>query len=306
MYIPFNYENISAEASLYSPNTIKAYNNKTFEYWERSLFQRACSVINFNLPADWSGNIKDFYYYCLFRYGFICVFKDIQLGTVFQPCTLSGYDFYYQPTKALVTNPAIKKTLKLEIGKECELIKLTPDYRGVWDIISYYAEKLSSLDNAINTSIINSKFAYVLGARNRQGAEALKKVLDKINRGEPAVIVDTKLLNDSVDGETPFQFLERTNVKNGYLTTDMLLDFQTILNNFDAEIGIPTIPYQKKERLVTTEAESRQVDSTSRSIVWFETLSDTIKKVNKLYPELDISVALRYSDSYSEEVVENE
>lgn len=290
-YYPLNYEKLNIAAGMYNPSMVKSYNNKTFAFWERSLFQRAISVLEFNLPKEWQGNVKDFFLYCIFRFGFVSVSENAKFGKFFQPCTLSGYNFYYQPTKAIITNPLYSD--ELEIGKDCELIKLTPDYLGIWDVICYYAEKLSVLDNAINMSLINNKFAFILGARNKAAAEALKKVLDKVNNGEPAVIYDMKLLNDPTDKAEPWQFLERKDLKDSYLTTEQLADFQTILNNFDAEIGIPTVPYHKKERMVESEAESRIIDSTSRSRIWFETLTSSIAKVNAMY-NLDISVELRY------------
>ena len=45
MYIPKNYEHINAIEGTYYPSMIKAYNNEAFNYWERSLFQRASSVL---------------------------------------------------------------------------------------------------------------------------------------------------------------------------------------------------------------------------------------------------------------------
>lgn len=291
-YTPLNYNEINIQAGTYNPSMVKSYNNKTFAFWERSLFQRACSVIEFETPAEWNGKIKDFLYYCLFKYGFVAVSENNKFGQFFQPCTLKGYNFYYQPVEAYIQNPLYDDTLT--IGKDCELLKLTPDYMGIWDIICYYAEKLSVLDNAINMSLINNKFAFLWGARNKNAGEALKKMIDKVNKGEPAVIYDMKLLNDPTDKTEPFQVLERNNLKQSYLTTDQLLDFQTLLNNFDSEIGIPTIPYQKKERLVTSEAESRQIDSTSRSVIWFDTLSSSIDSIKKLYPDINLSVSLRY------------
>lgn len=296
-YIPFNYENINIAAGSYNPSPVKAYNNKTFSLWERALFQRACSVLQFELPESWQGPVKDFFYYSLFKYGRIAVFRTDDLGTVFQPCSLEGYDFYYQPVIARVDNPLYHKDLL--IGKDCELIKLTPDYYGIWDVISYYAEKLSTLDNAINMSLINNKFAFILGARNKTAGEALKKILDKVNRGEPAVIYDMKLLNDPQDKDVPWQFLERKSLKDSYLTTDQLMDFQTILNNFDTEIGIPVLPYQKKERMVTSEAESKIIDATSRSVVWYDTITSCLIAVNNHF-NLNISVKLRYDQNKEE------
>lgn len=293
-YKPLNYEQINIGAGTYNPSMVKSYNNKTFAFWERSLFQRACSVLQFDLPSDWQGSVKDFFLYCLFKFGYVTVIDSREYGVIFQPCTLKGYNIYYQPTGCIVSNPQIIKT-EYSIGKECELIKLTPDYMGVWDIISYYAEKLSCLDNAINMSLINNKFAFMIGARNKTAGEALKKMLDKINRGEPAVIYDLKLLNDPTDKAEPWQFLERKDLKSSYLTTDQLTDFQTLLNNFDTEIGIPTLGANKKERLVVSEADSKIIDATSRSIVWYDTLKSSFEIVNSRY-NLGLDVRLRYND----------
>lgn len=295
MYTPLNYQQINIAAGSYTPSSVKSYNNKTFAFWERALFQRAQSVLDFEVPKEWDGKVKDFFLYCLFKYGFVAISKNEKFGQFFQPCTLSGYDFYYQPTKAIIANPMY--SAELEIGKDVQLLKLTPDYMGAWDIIFYTAEKLSILDNAINMSLINNKFAFFLGARNKTAGQALKKMLDLVNQGEPAVVYDLKLINDPTDKEMPFQQWQRDNLKNSYLTTDQLIDFQTLINNFDAEIGIPTIPYQKKERMVTDEATARIYDAKARSVTWFNTLTSSIEEIKQLYPDINLSVKLHYDET---------
>ena len=307
MYLPLNYNQINIIETAYIPSMVKNRNNLVYAFWERSLFQRACSTLIINVPEKWDGNVKDFLYWCLFRYGYAVVFDYKKFGTVFNPCTLKGFDFYYQPVSCIVSNPALENDLELIIGDQCELLKLTPDFMGIWDIIGYYAEKMAVLDNAINLSIINNKFAYILGAKNKAVAESLKKIFDKVNKGEPAVFFDNKIADDPATKTEPFQYIERKSLKENYITTDQLQDMQTLLNNFDSEVGIPTIPYQKKERLVTSEAESRQIDSTSRSVIWFDTLSNSIEKVNRMFPDIKLSVELRYAekgeeqDEYSED-----
>lgn len=295
-YAPLNYEKINVAAGRFSPSSIKSYNNLSFWFWARSLFQRAASVIEFTVPEAWEGKTKDFLVYCLFKYGYVAIFNDDRYGLSFQPCTLKGYDLYYQPTSAIVANPLLNKEFTLD--EDAQLLKLSPDYFGCWDIIDYYAEKLSMLDVSINSSIVNSKFSYLLGAKTKGAAQALKKLLDRINKGEPAVIYDSRIFDDpSSKGDvSPFQTWFRDSMKNNYITTDLLQDFQTILNDFDREIGIPTIPYQKKERLVQSEAESTEIDAKARSIVWMETLDSSIKEVKQLFPDITLSAKLRYGD----------
>ena len=295
-YVPLNTQDLNALAGRYSPSMVKAYNNATYAYWERSLFQRAVSRIKSTLPDNWEGTRRDFLLYCLLKFGFVFVSRNDTLGYWFNPGSLYGIDFYYQPTEFILANPRAAE-LGLEsryrLHEEGELLKFMPDYMGIFDTISYYAEKLSALDNAINMSIINNKFAFILAAKNKATAEALKKILDKINKGEPAVFVDKMLMNDPNDNTTPWQFLELQKLKENYITDKQLIDFQTILNAFDAEIGINTVPYQKAERFVSAEASSRVNDSQARIITGIECLQSSIKDIKKLYPDINLDFRLR-------------
>lgn len=282
-YKPLNYEQINNIEGHIQPSMLKYCNSVTYAYWQRSLFQRAISTIDFEgLPDTWKASVRDFFYWCVFAYGYVGVFDTDEFGLSFQPGAFYGFDFYYQPTEFIVANPKLNQ--RFTIHEDCEIIKLTPDYRGIWDIISYYAMLLSALDSGINMSIVNNKFAYLMGAKNKAAAETLKKIFDKIAAGDPAVIFDQSLLQDDPQTKTePYQFLERTNLKQSYLTTDQLMDRSTLLSSFDAEIGIRSVPYQKKERLVTAEAESREQDSTARLMVWKATLDSSLELVNNMF-----------------------
>ena len=292
-YTPLNYDQINNIEGHIQPSMLKYCNSVTFAYWQRSLFQRAISTIDFTgLPDTWKASVRDFFYWCIFAYGYVGVFESDEFGLSFQPGSLYGFDFYYQPVEFIVANPKLNKRFKLH--KEAELIKLCPDFRGIWDVITYYAGLLSMLDAGINSSIINNKFSWLLGAKNKAAAESLKKALDKINMGQPAVVLDNSLLQqDPQSKEEPWSFLERSNLKQSYLTTDQLMDRSTILSSFDAEIGIRSLPYNKKERLVTAEAESREQDSTARLMVWKATLDSSLELVNNMF-NTNIKAELTY------------
>lgn len=312
-YAPYYYNQIQGYDGKHFPSSVKNI-SQTYAFWERSLFQRATSIVDFELPEGWDGPTRDFFYYCLFRFGFLCVFYNRKFGYSFQPCTLQGYDFYYQPTKAMVANPMLQNTYLIGNGADnsnstCELIKLTPDYRGIWDIISYYAEKLATMDGAVNMSIINSKLAYVLGAKTKASAEALKKIMDKINSGETTVIADMLLKNDPQSKENPFTAFERGNLKNSYITNDLLRDFQFVLQNFDSEVGIPTLGMgeQKKERMVVDEANMKQLDGVSRSSVWKNSLDSSLEIVNKHFGKYgEIKAKFNFIDMLEESGEEKE
>lgn len=299
-YAPLNTESINSLAGRYSPSMVKAYNNATYAYWERSLFQRCVSRLKTKLPENWEGSRRDFLLYCLMKFGFVFVSKSEELGYWFNPGHLYGIDFYYQPTEFILANPRMQEHKlkdRFNLHEDGELLKFMPDYMGIFDIISYYAEKLSALDCAINISIINTKMGFIIGARTKAAVEAIKKMLDKINKGEPAVFYDKILDNDPKDNESPFQFLELQKLKDNYILDKQLIDFQTILNAFDAEIGINTVPYQKAERFVSAEASSRMNDSQARIMIAIECLKSSVKDIKKLYRDITLDFELREEES---------
>ena len=300
-YLPLNYDQINLIEGTYQPSQIKN-NSASFDYWVRTLFHRASSNLIFGLPDFWQGDIANFWYYCMLRFGFVSI-QDLtgkgkrgdELGMCFSPVNLTGINFYYQRTLATLSNPTLDESFTLEIGKDCALVCMTPDKMGIWDVIERYATLLSNLDNAINMSIINSKIPFILGGKTKAAIQTLKKIMDKVNSGQPAVFYDSRIQDDAQSKDTPFQFLKLLeNPKQNYLTTDQLIDLHTILSDFDSEVGIPTIPYQKKERETSFESQSKLADGQARSLVWERTINDSIKDVKKLYPDLQLSFRLRW------------
>lgn len=300
-YLPLNYDKINLMSGTVIPSVLKP-DSASFDYWVRTLFQRASSNLIFRLPEFWRGDIENFWYYCMLRFGFVSI-QDLTdkgedgqtIGMCFSPADLTGYNFYYQRTRAIITNPVLKDSKELIIGKDCALCCLTPDKMGIWDVIERYALLLSNLDNAINMSIINNKLPYILGGKTKAAVQSLKKIMDKVSSGQPAVFYDNRLQNDATDKDTPFQFLRlQENPKQNYLTTDQLMDLHTILSDFDSEVGIPTLSYQKKERETDFESKSKIADGESRSLVWKRTVNSSLVDVKNLYPQLDITFRLRW------------
>lgn len=289
-YVPFNYEHINIAAGTYSPSAVKSYNNEAFDFWARALFQRALSVVDITLPSEWNGDIFDLFCYILFKIGYVPVFYDKDMGNVFSFGEVGGVNFWFAPTYCIISNPT--KNITLSIGNNkvetpktdgvCEILKLTPDYRGIWDIIEYYAAKLANLDCAIDMGIENSKFAFFLGAKNKSMAAALKKMFDKAHSGEALVVYDSRMGNDPASKDVPWQEWTR-NVKDSFILPEQLECFKSILHAFDSEIGIPTLPVEKKERMIDAEARSTDRDSLARSDIWIQTFNQSAIKVNERF-----------------------
>ena len=73
MFYPLNYQEINLIEGTYQPSPIKNRNNASFDFWVRALFERAQSSIEFGLPDYWQGDIMDFWYYCVYKFGYLSV-----------------------------------------------------------------------------------------------------------------------------------------------------------------------------------------------------------------------------------------
>lgn len=292
------------------PSTYWKEKSRAYRYWFRSLIHKIDSSIIFkNLPEGWS---NDFFMFCLWCKGYVLVFKtdrkDLQKfgenGIVFNPCTLGGYDFYYQPTFAIVANPHMPNKFEYQFDfankdkDKAALLKLTPDFLGVLDIIDFYASKLAELSKGIDMSIINSKFGLIASASNEAQAATLKSVMDELQKGNPLVVYKDQL-NESdeiMPRKEPFEIWIQE-LKKNYILTEQLADMQTILNSFYTEIGLP-VAIEKKERMITSEMDVASAQSQARISCWVETLRESLEIINKKFnTNIEVEYAREINDN---------
>lgn len=290
----FNEKQINLLESLGVPNTYWKDRTYEYHYWFRALLQKLDSSLIFDgLPENWS---KDFFLFCLWAFGYVTVFNTEQWGTIFQPSTLSGYDIFYQPTKSLVANPLYQN--ELTIHEDCELLKLTPDFKGVFDIIDYYASKLAELSKGIDVGIINTKMPIILTAANPAQAETLKKVYDKMQQGDSLIVYkEYKDFEEVIPRKDPFETWTQ-DFKETYIVTDLLNDFQTILNNFYVEIGLP-VAIEKKAHVLDQEADFMAAQSQARLACWNMTLNESLLYVNKKF---NLNITVRSARDTNEDI----
>lgn len=271
----YDYEYINQYNGTRSPTGTVECDMST-AYFMRCLYQRAISVIDIDIPDHWN---KQYFLNVLFKNGFIAVINSEKYGVIPQICTLSGYGLYMQPTRVLVNQPLV--SFSGDIGDDCELIKLTPDYRGIWDIVEHYAIQLSTCYTSIRMSLENSRLAVLLGAKNKNAKATLEIIAEKISSGESVIIYDKELKNDDMTEDIPIWTLSY-NVKDNYITDKLLDNLQMLINQFDREIGIPTVD-SKKERMITGEVQNMTADSCARLNTWATCLEESIDKVNALF-----------------------
>lgn len=270
----YSFEAINEYNGSRTPSGTVEYDLTTAYFW-RCLYQRALSNFTFTLPEGWN---KGYFKNVLFGLGYIGIIKTANYGVIPQICTLTGYGLYLQPTLMTVAQPLVDFTGT--IGETCEVIKLSPDYTGILDIVEHYAVKLAKCWTSIEVSLVNSRAGLIALPKNKNAAEALKYIAERLSAGETLICGD-KILKEDLDAGEPLVTYFSDPAKN-YITDKLLSDFTSILNSFDREIGIPIVN-DKKERMIQSEVNALISDTCARVDTWKESLDDSIKLVNDLF-----------------------
>ena len=295
MGAPYSYNIENVYNSVVNPSMVHYIDNGTAKFYTRYFLQKAMSVFKWELPELWD---TDYFLYTLYTWGFIAILKTDRFGVIPQQCTLTGYNVFYAPKRITVTNPIMPQTIERDIDKDCVLLKLTPDYAGILDLIYFYAGKMALASSAVNVNLLNSKLAYLFTAKNKSVAESFKKMYDQIASGEPASIIDRNLLDP--DGNKTWDFFSQ-NLHENYIASDILADMRKIEQQFDTDIGIPNANTDKRERLITDEVNANNVETATRCELWLEELKKGCEKVKTMF-DVDISVDWRVKPNESNDI----
>lgn len=275
---PYMYDYINAEVSQHSPSTVHTKNTELQRFFARYLLQKAMSVFKWDLPETWD---RDYFLYVLYGIGYIAVINTDKYGVIPQQCGLDGYNIFYQPKRALVTNPLLKGLRSLDIGTQCTLIKLQPDYGSVMDLVGFYADMMALTAETAGVNLVNSRLSYVFFGKNKNTAESQKKLFDRVASGEPATFVDTALYD--VQSGNPSWIPFQQNVGQNYIAGDALADLRKWEMMFDTDIGIPNANTDKKERLISDEVNANNVEVTSKADLWLDQLQKSFAQTSKMF-----------------------
>ena len=104
---------------------------------------------------------------------------------------------------------------------------------------------------------------------------------DKIQSGISLIVYDSRI-SPAKDVET-VNYFSRDNLKNSYMVDSFSSDIQTLINQYDAEVGIINVPYEKKERMTKFESQSKLSDGIARARLFQKTLQQSFDDFNSLY-----------------------
>jgi len=291
MFDPVSWADINNINGHIDPSTVHT-NSALKSYFEHYLLLDLFSIFEYDgIPDNWN---LDFFNYVLAIAGYVGVLNTDRYGVIPQICRAYGRGVYYQPVRAMFTNPVFEKQYDLQIGSNCSLIKLQPNYCGIMNMISFYSDMLALSAESAGINLQNTKLAYLFMSSNRQEAETWKKMMDQILAGNPAAYVDQKLFDK--DGN-PKYVLFNQNLKQTYIAGDILEDMRKWKLMFDTDIGIPSVHTDKKERLTKDEVNSNNTETRAKCQIWLGCIKEGLEETNRIFGT-DISVRLRWEEDY--------
>ena len=284
---PYDYSIYNGYNGVISPSTVHVKDAALARFFKRYLLQEAMSVFEWKMPDHWARN---YFLYVLYVWGYIGILDaGDDFGVIPQHCGLGGYSVMYQPTKALFSNPLFGYKEKM-LGTECEIIRLQPDYMGLYDLVDYYGDLMAITAETVGINIVNSKLSYVFAAQNKAAAESYKKLYDRIAGGDPAVFADKSILDD--EGRMTVQMLTQ-NVSENFIADRLLDAMQTIRNQFLTAIGIPNANTDKRERLISSEVNANNFETRANCVLWLDELRKGCRMARELFPGLELDVDWR-------------
>ena len=199
--IPCDYEGLDQYNSM---RTVagRVQNDLNTQFYMRALWQRAIAGTRFGLPKSWR-RAKRYFKNVVFSEGFIGIIDTPKYGKIPQICTFGGYGLFLQPVTMLVNQPLVQ--FEGTIGENCELIHLTGDYRGIWDIIEHYAIRMSIAITSVDCSLINERLYILAAGKSKAATETLKYLYERISAGEPFAVFDKGIKTDSLSDDSELQ-----------------------------------------------------------------------------------------------------
>lgn len=219
---------------------------------------------------------------------------------------LSGFDEYYNPTKATYAQPKLGAGT-LTLGENAVIIYNSdlqfsvlgqPIDGGLSTYLSRYARQLSDLESTINIKTVNERAPFMATADKDNVKDSVVDFFRKIILGERAVVTDSSIVPN-------LNAIDLGGKNSNEKIIDVILARDKILEQFYREIGVRF--YQSKRAQVNTEEVSANNDMLLISLDdMLLARQEGIDKVNNMYgTSISVSINPTFIPKEPEEGQEN-
>lgn len=235
---------------------------------------------------EWKGlpeDIKEVYIErTLFDNGKALFFKDPHMRYMCLPCYQgANLNVYNEPLAWRAMGTGYSKEYPLD---KCVLIENNKQRTPTHDTVAFFVRKMYEAERTMDVNLTTSKAPWIFLCDEKK-VLTYKALFQKIDQNEPAIFGANSLALDSVQLlPTRAEFIGNELMDFSHSVENKLLTF----------LGINNCPVDKKERLVTDEAESNDQLIETNAAVMLEARQRACEAINKMWPDLHVSVELRH------------
>lgn len=266
-------------------------NNMIFSYYYYKLMLIARSLFDWeNLPNNMDERWIERY---LFTSGKCIFYKDPQMGYMVAGLAQEGsINCYGDPTTVLpVAENYVYNGPKLINGENCYVIRNNDLMLPNFPLVRNYAFKLTNIDRAIDVNIEATKTPIIVRCSEKQRL-SLKNAINQRRDNEPVIwSIDTSDINGMVstlETNAPVVFPQLQTQKH------------MVLNEVFTDLGINNANMDKRERMVANEVEANNEQVKASEDVMLKVREEACKQINRIFPDVNISVKRRKLDQIPE------
>lgn len=217
----------------------------------------------------------------LFSRGFACFFRDPQMSYMCLECDPTGQMNVYGDALAYRAH-GFNYQRVLDVD-DCVIIRNNLLAYPTEPFIMHYVNKLTEAERTMDVNIKACKTPVVFTCDDKD-ALTFKRIFQMVDGNVPAFFADRGLNLDSIQAfQTGAKFMGNE-----------LMDYnRAVESNLLTFIGQNNTPVDKKERLITDEAEANNQLIDSFAELQLEARQAACDAINEMWPELNVSVKQR-------------
>lgn len=219
----------------------------------------------------------------LFEKGNLLFFKDPILGYLALKCLpTSDLNVYGRPVEFQVVSHSYSNKIKADEGVRIFNNDIEEPSQFT---IGAYASRLSEIERTTDINM-NAQKTPILIQTDRKQLLTLRNVYQQYKGNAPVIFADKNMFTD--------ESLKVLNTQAPYIIDKLDVHKQNIWNEALTFLGIQNADTDKKERLIVDEVNANNEHIQMNANVMLKARERACTEINEMFPDLNVSVSLRY------------